>query len=217
MFLLGPWRHRRAPECSPGWRTVLHARTTGRHWSEPNRTSTPCSRRRRVSFATGYCAYTTPCPGDGAEAVRASQATPAPATSTIAGGTLPAAVTWPANNLPKTWAASTTASYPRLSRSGSAHPSTGARDAKHRVHGQGCHCPPFNHLEPVRIEGLGPASRSRRCRHLARDLIRLRGIDQHDNSRVPHLSRCHLCCRAVGIFGEAGPHRTARSPYSPVR
>ena len=39
----------------------------------------------------------------------ASPATPAPTTSTLAGGTLPAAVTWPVKNRPKAWADSTTA------------------------------------------------------------------------------------------------------------
>lgn len=39
----------------------------------------------------------------------ARPATPAPATSTFAGGTLPAAVTWPVKKRPNTCAASITA------------------------------------------------------------------------------------------------------------
>lgn len=39
----------------------------------------------------------------------ARPATPAPATRTFAGGTLPAAVTWPVKKRPNTWAASITA------------------------------------------------------------------------------------------------------------
>jgi hypothetical protein len=39
----------------------------------------------------------------------ARPATPAPTTSTLAGGTLPAAVTCPVKNRPNAWAASTTA------------------------------------------------------------------------------------------------------------
>ncbi len=41
--------------------------------------------------------------------IAASPATPAPTTSTFAGGTLPAAVTWPVKNDPNSCAASTTA------------------------------------------------------------------------------------------------------------
>ena len=44
----------------------------------------------------------------------ASPATPAPTTSTLAGGTLPAAVTCPVKNRPKLCAASTTARYPAM-------------------------------------------------------------------------------------------------------
>ena len=44
----------------------------------------------------------------------ASPATPAPTTSTLAGGTLPAAVTCPVKNRPKACAASTTARYPAM-------------------------------------------------------------------------------------------------------
>ena len=44
----------------------------------------------------------------------ASPATPAPTTRTLAGGTLPAAVTWPVNRLPNSWAASMTARYPAM-------------------------------------------------------------------------------------------------------
>ncbi len=42
----------------------------------------------------------------------ASPATPAPMTSTLAGGTFPAAVIWPVKKRPKWFAASTTARYP---------------------------------------------------------------------------------------------------------
>ena len=41
--------------------------------------------------------------------IAARPATPAPTTRTFAGGTLPAAVTWPVKNRPKVWAASITA------------------------------------------------------------------------------------------------------------
>jgi hypothetical protein len=44
----------------------------------------------------------------------ASPATPAPTTRTLAGGTLPAAVTCPVKNRPKLCAASTTARYPAM-------------------------------------------------------------------------------------------------------
>jgi hypothetical protein len=44
----------------------------------------------------------------------ARPATPAPTTSTLAGGTLPAAVTCPVKNRPKLCAASTTARYPAM-------------------------------------------------------------------------------------------------------
>ena len=44
----------------------------------------------------------------------ASPATPAPTTSTLAGGTLPAAVTCPVKNRPKACADSTTARYPAM-------------------------------------------------------------------------------------------------------
>ena len=46
--------------------------------------------------------------------IAARPATPAPTTSTLAGGTLPAAVTWPVKNRPKACAASTTARYPAI-------------------------------------------------------------------------------------------------------
>lgn len=46
--------------------------------------------------------------------IAASPATPAPAISTLAGGTLPAAVTWPVKKRPNTWAASITARYPAM-------------------------------------------------------------------------------------------------------
>ena len=44
----------------------------------------------------------------------AAPATPAPTTRTLAGGTLPAAVTCPVKRLPNSWAASTTARYPPM-------------------------------------------------------------------------------------------------------
>ena len=46
--------------------------------------------------------------------IAANPATPAPATRTFAGGTLPAAVTWPVKNRPNSWAASITARYPAM-------------------------------------------------------------------------------------------------------
>ena len=46
--------------------------------------------------------------------IAASPATPAPATRTLAGGTLPAAVTWPVKNRPNRFAASITARYPAM-------------------------------------------------------------------------------------------------------
>ncbi len=46
--------------------------------------------------------------------IAARPATPAPATSTFAGGTLPAAVTCPVKKRPNSWAASTTARYPEM-------------------------------------------------------------------------------------------------------
>ena len=51
----------------------------------------------------------TTAPSDDAVPIAARPATPAPTTSTLAGGTLPAAVTWPVKNDPNSWAASTTA------------------------------------------------------------------------------------------------------------
>jgi hypothetical protein len=48
-------------------------------------------------------------PSEPAVPIAASPATPAPATSTLAGGTLPAAVTWPVKKRPKALAASITA------------------------------------------------------------------------------------------------------------
>ena len=41
--------------------------------------------------------------------IAARPATPAPTMRTFAGGTLPAAVTWPVKRLPNSWAASMTA------------------------------------------------------------------------------------------------------------
>ena len=46
--------------------------------------------------------------------IAASPATPTPSTRTFAGGTFPAAVIWPAKNLPNTFAASTTERYPAM-------------------------------------------------------------------------------------------------------
>ena len=51
----------------------------------------------------------TTAPSELAAPMAASPATPVPITNTVAGGTLPAAVTWPVKNRPKAWAASTTA------------------------------------------------------------------------------------------------------------
>ena len=48
-------------------------------------------------------------PKDVAVPIAANPATPAPTTSTLAGGTLPAAVIWPVKNLPKLLPASMTA------------------------------------------------------------------------------------------------------------
>ena len=48
-------------------------------------------------------------PIEPAAPIAASPATPAPTTNTRAGGTLPAAVTWPVNWRPNSWAASITA------------------------------------------------------------------------------------------------------------
>jgi hypothetical protein len=45
-------------------------------------------------------------PSDMAVPIAARPATPAPTTKTLAGGTLPAAVTWPVKNEPNSWAAS---------------------------------------------------------------------------------------------------------------
>ena len=54
----------------------------------------------------------TLAPSDDAVPIAASPATPAPITNTVAGGVVPAAVTWPANMPPNSSAASTTARYP---------------------------------------------------------------------------------------------------------
>ncbi len=51
----------------------------------------------------------TTAPIEPAAPIAASPATPAPTTKTRAGGTFPAAVTWPVNWRPNAWAASTTA------------------------------------------------------------------------------------------------------------
>src|SRR5690349_12884293 len=56
----------------------------------------------------------TIAPSDPAVPIAASPATPAPATSTLAGGTLPAAVTCPVKNRPNACAASITARYPAM-------------------------------------------------------------------------------------------------------
>ncbi len=61
----------------------------------------------------GSVAYTI-APRLPAVPIAARPATPAPATSTLAGATLPAAVTWPVKNRPKVCAASTTARYPAM-------------------------------------------------------------------------------------------------------
>ena len=46
--------------------------------------------------------------------IAAKPATPAPITSTLAGGIFPAAVIWPVKKRPKCWAASTMARYPAM-------------------------------------------------------------------------------------------------------
>ena len=51
----------------------------------------------------------TIAPSDPAAPMAARPATPAPTTKTRAGGTLPAAVTWPVKSRPNSWAASITA------------------------------------------------------------------------------------------------------------
>ena len=51
----------------------------------------------------------TIAPSAPAEPMAASPATPAPTTKTFAGGTFPAAVTWPVKNRPNSCAASITA------------------------------------------------------------------------------------------------------------
>lgn len=53
-------------------------------------------------------------PGDGVDAEADVHTAPAPATSTFAGGTLPAAVTCPVKNRPNSCAASITARYPAM-------------------------------------------------------------------------------------------------------
>ena len=56
----------------------------------------------------------TIAPSDPAAPIAESPATPAPHTSTFAGGTFPAAVTWPVKNRPNSCAASITARYPAM-------------------------------------------------------------------------------------------------------
>ena len=56
----------------------------------------------------------TIAPSEPAAPMAARPATPAPATSTFAGGILPAAVIWPVKKRPNTFAASMTARYPAM-------------------------------------------------------------------------------------------------------
>ena len=73
-----------------------------------DRYSPPSERTWSATSGRGSVARTM-APRLPAVPMAARPATPAPATSTFAGGTLPAAVTWPVKNRPKTFAASTTA------------------------------------------------------------------------------------------------------------
>ena len=67
--------------------------------------------------------------------VAASPATPAPTTKTFAGGTLPAAVTWPVKNRPKLLPASITARYPAiLAIEDKRVHFLGAADPRHHIH-----------------------------------------------------------------------------------
>ncbi len=62
------------------------------------------------SFTSGLTSKArTTAPKEPAAPIAASPATPAPATNTFAGGTLPAAVICPVKKRPNSWAASTTA------------------------------------------------------------------------------------------------------------
>ena len=77
------------------------------------RYSPPRERTCSATSGRGSVARTT-APSDPAAPIAASPATPAPATSTFAGGTLPAAVTCPVKNRPNSCAASITARYPAM-------------------------------------------------------------------------------------------------------